>query len=135
MPTLDSPDAIKTLTVTDVTLLPVRELLTVIGELFGELLPVEIERATDADFARASVLRLAIAEVAERVARVCPVLSPTACSCGAAFATPGELDEHFWAVFVPLDDSGLDGKAHAELSRDSEIRQPRSGAKGSRPCD
>jgi len=113
-----SPDATTRLTATDVTLLPIRELLTMIGSLFGQVTPVEIKTATDMDYLRANVLRLAIAEVAERAARVCPVLSPAACSCGADFATTGELDEHFWAVFVPLDDTGLDGKPHAELSPD-----------------
>src|SRR5262245_28317728 len=118
MPDLDAPDTNAALTATDVTLLPIRELLIMIGGLFGQLLPVEIEPATEADYKRASFLRLAIAEITDRAARVCPVLSPAACSCGATFATTGELDEHFWAVFVPADDTGLDGKAHAELCRD-----------------
>lgn len=38
-----------------------------------------------------------------------------ACSCGLTFATADELDEHFYDVFVPADDTGLDGKRHAEI--------------------
>jgi hypothetical protein len=123
MPTVESTNATTALTATDVALLPIRDLLTVIGSLFGQLLPVEIDTATDADHALARILRLAIAEVADRAARVCPVLSPAACSCGATFATPGELDDHFWAVFVPADDTGLDGKAHAEVRVTTSARR------------
>lgn len=40
-----------------------------------------------------------------------------ACSCGLTFATVDELDQHFYDVFVPADDTGLDGKRHAEIDR------------------
>lgn len=32
-----------------------------------------------------------------------------ACSCGLTFATADELDEHFYDVFVPPDDTGSTG--------------------------
>jgi hypothetical protein len=60
-------------------------------------------------------MRRAVAEVTERAGRLCPVVSPVACACGQTFATAEDLDEHFGEVFVPADDIGLDGKAHAEL--------------------
>lgn len=96
-------------------MLPARELLNVIGELFVELTPVEADGATAQDRARAVLLRQALAEVTDRIARLCPLVSPAACSCGESFETADDLDEHFWALFVPADDSGLDGKAHAEV--------------------
>jgi hypothetical protein len=100
-----------------VRMLPARELLDVIGDLFVELMPVEPDEATAEDQARAALLRQALAEVAGRVARLCPALSPTACSCGESYPTADDLDEHFWVVFVPGDDTGLDGKVHAEVPR------------------
>ena len=96
-------------------MLPARELLSVIGDLFVELMPVEVSDATAEDRERAAHLRRALAEVTDRVGRLCPVVSATACSCGERFATADELDEHFGAVFIPLDDIGPDGKAHAEV--------------------
>jgi len=60
-------------------------------------------------------MRQALAEVTERVARLCPTVSPGACSCGETFRTAEDLDEHFWTVFIPQDDTGLDGKVHAEI--------------------
>jgi hypothetical protein len=49
------------------------------------------------------------------VGRLCPLVSSATCSCGEQFATADDLDDHFWAVFVPADDTGLDGKTHAEV--------------------
>ena len=83
--------------------------------LFVELMPVEADAATAADLARAALMRRALAEVTERAGRLCPVVSSAACLCGETFATAEDLDEHFWSVFVPADDTGLDGKAHAEV--------------------
>jgi len=48
-------------------LLPARELLVVIGDLFVELMPVEPCEATDEDVERAELMRLALAEVTDRV--------------------------------------------------------------------
>jgi hypothetical protein len=111
----DASDRLQELGEGGVQLLPVRELLTVIGELFVELTPVEVADATASDLARAALLRQALAEVADRVGRLCPLISPAACSCGETFATADDLDEHFWSVFVPADDIGLDGKIHVEV--------------------
>ncbi|SRR5712691_3504290 len=109
------------LTADNLAVTPVRELLVLAGELFAGLLGVHDE-FTDEDLDRGRVLRLALAEVTDRAARIFPAayFSPAppaecACSCGAAFATLDELDEHFWQVFVPADDMGLDGKPHAEV--------------------
>lgn len=41
--------------------------------------------------------------------------STLACSCGLTFATADDLDQHFYDVFVPSDDTGLDGQRHAEV--------------------
>ena len=59
-------------------------------------------------------LSVALARLSDRVERLCR-RPPAACSCGAVFATAGDLEEHFWDVFVPEDDTGLDGKTHAEV--------------------
>ena len=96
-------------------MLPAREILVVIGDLFVELMPVEVCDATDEDVERAELMRLALAEITDRVGKLCPLVSSTACSCGQRFATADELDEHFGEVFIPDDDIGLDGKAHAEV--------------------
>jgi hypothetical protein len=111
----DDSDRLQELGEGGVQLLPARELLRAIGELFVELMPVEADEATAADLARAALMRRALAEVTERAGRLCPVVSSAACSCGETFATAEDLDEHFWSVFVPADDTGLDGKAHAEV--------------------
>lgn len=111
-------DESTSLTAADLAVTPVRELLKVAGELFAELLAAPAEfRDTDRD--RARVLRLALTEAADRAARIYPTPPHAAtCSCGERFATLEELDEHFWTVFVPADDTGLDGKQHAETARD-----------------
>jgi hypothetical protein len=115
-------------TAEDLAVRPVRELLVLAGEMFAALLGVHGD-FTDEDLARGRVLRLALAEVTDRAQRIFPIpfFSPApdlaqctkwACSCGEAFASLDELDEHFWQVFVPADDMGLDGKPHAEVARD-----------------
>jgi hypothetical protein len=111
----DAGDRLRELGEAGPRLLPARELLSVIGELVVELMPVEADAASEEDLARAALLRLALAEVIERVARLCPTVSPAACSCGESFGTADDLDEHFWSVFVPADDIGLDGRVHAEV--------------------
>jgi hypothetical protein len=114
------------MTADDLAVTPVRELLALAGGLFSALLGVHGD-FTDTDLDRGRVLRLALAEVTDRAQRIFPVpfFSPApepaqrtmrACSCGAAFASPEELDEHFWQVFVPADDIGLDGQLHAEVA-------------------
>jgi hypothetical protein len=99
----------------DVHMLSARELLRVIGDLFAELMPVEAGAASEAELEQAALLRRALAEVAVRVSRLCPVVSPTACSCGKRFTTAEDLEEHLDTVFVPPDDVGLDGRQHAEV--------------------
>ncbi|MCW2936089.1 MAG: hypothetical protein JWM19_7051 [Actinomycetia bacterium] len=111
----DASDRLRELGRAGVRMLPARELLGVIGELFVELMPVEADEATADDRVRAALMRAALAEVTERAGRLCPLVCPVTCSCGETFATAGDLDEHFGEVFVPADDMGLDGKAHAEL--------------------
>ena len=59
-------------------------------------------------------LSVVLARLSDRADRLC-ARPPSACSCGAVFATVDDLEEHFWDVFVPDDDAGLDGKAHAEI--------------------
>jgi hypothetical protein len=111
-------DKNRPLTVADLAVTPVRELLKLAGELFVELLEAPAE-FTEADRERARMLRLTLAEASSRAARVYPTPpNAGACSCGAKFATLDELDDHFWEVFVPADDTGLDGRQHAELSQD-----------------
>jgi hypothetical protein len=106
------------LTAVDLAMMPARELLAMAGELFAALLSAPAE-FSDADRDRARLLRLALAEAVVRAARIYPAPPHAAtCSCGERFGTLEELDEHFWAVFVPADDTGLDGKPHAELVRD-----------------
>jgi hypothetical protein len=46
-------------------LLPARKLLVVIGDLFVELMPVEVYDAIADDLSRATLMRLALAEVTE----------------------------------------------------------------------
>jgi hypothetical protein len=111
----DAIDRLRELGKTGVRMLPARELLGVIGELFVELMPVDADGATADDLARAALMRAALAEFTDRAGRLCPAVSPVTCSCGETFATAEDLDEHFGEVFVPADDIGLDGKAHAEV--------------------
>jgi hypothetical protein len=111
----DANGRLQELAKTDVKLLPARELLVVIGDLFVELMPVNVEEATEEHLAQAGLMRLALAEVTDRVGRLCPTVSSTACSCGEAFATAEDLDDHFGEVFIPRDDTGLDGLQHAEV--------------------
>src|SRR5260370_39660983 len=93
-------DETTTLTAADLAMTPVRELLKLAGELFAELLAAPAE-FTDADRDRARVLRLALAEAANRAARVYPTPPHAgACSCGAQFAPLDELHDHFWQVLV-----------------------------------
>jgi hypothetical protein len=118
------------LTAASLEVTPARELLSLAGDLFRLLLAVPGE-FTDADMNRGRVLRLTLAEVTDRAARIFPDayyfqalpcgqaphaeekrLAACACSCGEVFATPGELDVHFWSVFVPVNGVGLDGKRH-----------------------
>jgi hypothetical protein len=108
-------DRVRELDEASVRLLPARELLVVIGELFVELMPIEVRDATGDDRALARLMRFAVAEVADRVGKLCPLVSSTACSCGQRFGCAEELDEHFGEAFIPDDDIGLDGKAHAEV--------------------
>ena len=114
----DTVDHLRELGQRGVRLLPARELLVVIGDLFVELMPVEPCEATDEDVERAELMRLALAEVTDRVGKLCPLVSSTACSCGQRFGCAEELDEHFGEVFIPANDIGLDGKAHAEVLAD-----------------
>jgi hypothetical protein len=103
------------LTAAELAVTPVRELLTIAGELFVALLSAPAQ-FRDSDRDRARVLRLALAEATERAARIYPSPPHAAtCTCGAKFMSLEELDEHFWQVFVPADDIGLDGQPHAEL--------------------
>jgi hypothetical protein len=111
----DHSDRVRALGDRGVQLLPARELLTVIGDLFVELMPVEIEQATADDLARARLMRLALAEVGDRVSRLCPLVTPIACSCGEQFATPDDMDDHLGAAFIPASDIGLDGRKHVEV--------------------
>jgi hypothetical protein len=113
----DASDRLQELGQAGVRMLPARELLGVIGELFVELLPVDADEATADDRARAALMRAALAEVTERAGRLCPLVCPVTCSCGEVFETAEDLDEHFWSVFVPADDTGLDGRGHAEVAR------------------
>jgi hypothetical protein len=114
----DAGERVRELGQAGVRLLPARELLVVIGDLFVELMPVEPCEASDEDVERAALMRLALAEVTDRVGKLCPLVSSTACSCGQRFGCAEELDEHFGEVFIPDDDIGLDGKAHAEVFMD-----------------
>jgi hypothetical protein len=114
----ETVDRVRELGRGSVWLLPARELLVVIGDLFVELMPVDVGDATDQDVERAELMRLALAEVTDRVGKLCPLVSSTACSCGQRFGCAEELDEHFGEVFIPEDDIGLDGRAHAEVLMD-----------------
>jgi anti-sigma regulatory factor (Ser/Thr protein kinase) len=116
----DTVDRVRELGERGVRLLPARELLVVIGDLFVELMPVEPSAATDEDIELAALMRQALAEVTDRVGKLCPVVSSTACSCGQRFVAAEELDEHFGEVFIPADDIGLDGQAHAEVFVDED---------------
>src|SRR5215468_1338561 len=76
------PDENQSLTVADLAVTPVRELLKLAGELFIELLEAPAE-FTDDDRERARMLRLTLAEAASRAARVYPTPpNAGACSCG-----------------------------------------------------
>lgn len=114
----DPEDSLRKPGAEGVRMLPARELLGLIGDLLVELMPVEASDATAEDRERAACLRQALVEVTDRVSRLCPVVSATACSCGKRFATMDELDAHFEVVFIPPDDIGLDGQAHAEVLLD-----------------
>ena len=114
----DTSDGLRELDEASVRLRPARELLVLIGDLFVQLMPVDVDGATDEDVKRAALMRLALAEVADRVGKLCPLVSSTACSCGQRFGCADELDEHFGEVFIPDDDIGLDGQPHAEVARD-----------------
>ncbi|HEX4830412.1 MAG TPA: hypothetical protein VH478_04895 [Trebonia sp.] len=118
------PDGNQELTTADIAVMPVLELLKAAGELFAQLIGATNELA-EADFERARMLRTALAEVADRAARLFPAfrLPPCTCACGESFTTFDEMDEHFWQVFVPVDDTGLDGQQHAEVVS----RQPSPG--------
>jgi hypothetical protein len=90
--------------------LAVRDLLDLVGGLLaGEGGSPE----------RAGFLRRALDELGVRASRILPAV-PVACACGEVFASPDELDEHFWAVFVPADDTGADGKTHTEMAASSQ---------------
>jgi hypothetical protein len=41
-------------------------------------------------------------------------MSERTCRCGLVAASPGELTDHLFEVFLPADDMGTDGRAHAE---------------------
>jgi hypothetical protein len=66
----DASDRLRELGEAGVRLLPARELLSVIGELFVELMPVEVDDATADDLARAALMRHALAEVTDRAVQV-----------------------------------------------------------------
>src|SRR5262249_38740765 len=110
------PDGNKELTEADIAVTPAVHLLKVAGELFAELMGSPHE-PTEKDYEPARMLRVALAEVGDRAARLFPAyrLPTCACSCGESFTTIDEMDEHFWRMFVPSDDTGLDGKQHAEV--------------------
>jgi hypothetical protein len=44
------------------------------------------------------------------------------CSCGYVPAGEDDLTDHLVAMFVPDDDTGLDGQLHAEAARDAPAR-------------
>lgn len=92
-----------------------RELLTLVSGLFDELHAAPAEGTDDAPDRKAANLRRALGEMHRRAAEVSPALRLT-CSCGAAFASADGLEEHFYDVFVPADDLGLDGQQHVEIS-------------------
>jgi hypothetical protein len=78
--------------------------------------PVNKEAVIEIYQAKATMLRLALVEVLERVGRIYAV-KPLLCACGEILETADEMDEHLWEAFVPPSDIGLDGKMHAELNR------------------
>jgi hypothetical protein len=41
-------------------------------------------------------------------------MSERACRCGLVAAGPSELTDHLFEMFLPADDMGTDGRAHAE---------------------
>lgn len=95
---------------------PLCGLLALVNDLFKDLL-VPTEEGTDADIAKSICLRLVLAEVSRRAAKLYPP-SPVICCCGEDFTTPDELDEHLWMVFMPEDDRGIDGEVHGEVDRE-----------------
>jgi hypothetical protein len=108
-------DESTSLVTADVAAMPARDLLKLADELFAELMSAPGE-LTDTDRDRVQVLRMALAEVGDRAARIFPVpKAACSCLCGKQFATAEELDEHFWAMLVPADDIVLDGRGHAEV--------------------
>lgn len=38
-----------------------------------------------------------------------------ACTCGATFENPEELDDHFMEIFIPDDGLAVDGTQHLEV--------------------
>lgn len=107
------------MTETDVTewgMIPLPELLRVIGGIFDELhaAPPGFGNVTRK---RAGCLRRALGEVHRRAAEVSPPVR-IACSCGAAFGTADAMDQHFYDVFLPYDDIGRDGRVHVEVDAD-----------------
>lgn len=96
--------------------IPLPELLDLVTTLGRELLgPGPGDPSGAADPERGALLRVALAELSDRAARLYPG-PPAACSCGERFATPEDLEEHFRDVFVPADDIAPDGTTHAEIS-------------------
>ena len=63
---------------------------------------------------RARHLRMITTELDARAARLAPS-GTVACACGATFATPDDLDDHFLELFIPDNDTAPDGRLHAEV--------------------
>ena len=95
---------------------PPWSLLAVVSGMFDELHSAALE-AADFRKRRADCLQRALGEVSRRAAEISPAIR-LSCSCGAAFTTSDGLDEHFYDVFVPADDFGLDGRQHIEVGTD-----------------
>ena len=91
-----------------------RELLALVSGMFDDLHGAAPD---EADFRkkRADCLQRALGEVSRRATEISPTIR-LSCSCGAAFTSSDGLDEHFYDVFVPADDFGLDGRQHVEVS-------------------
>jgi hypothetical protein len=96
---------------------PLYGLLRLANDTFKELLvPTKTEDVTGIHLAKATMLRMVLAEVLERAGKIYPV-PPLACACGEVFQAIDEMDVHLWEAFVPDNDIGLDGKLHGELNR------------------
>lgn len=95
-------------------MVPLPELLRVIGGIFDEL-HAALPGSGDATRKRAGCLRRALGEVHRRAAEISPP-ARISCSCGAVFGTADAMDQHFYDVFLPHNDIGHDGRVHVEVS-------------------